>query len=126
MNVTRRQKLIVALVTAVAVLIMVAVTAVVISAVKSTSIRETQTENTALIENTSKTLEIMQGCTTPGEECFDRGQERTAELVAGLTSDLTRVSAYAAACADHVGVQTEDEIFACIVRRLAAADPGRP
>lgn len=121
MNVTRRQVLIAALAGGVAVLVVVAVTAVIVSAVKSTSIRETQTENTTLIENTSKTLEIMQGCTTPGEECFDRGQERTAELVAGLTSDLTRVTAYAAACADQRGVQGEDEIFSCVVSRLAAA-----
>ena len=122
MNLTRRQVLWSVVALAVALLVVVVASAVVVSAVKSTSIRETQTQNTDLLEKTDETLQIMRGCTTPGEECYDRGQRRTAELVAHLTSDLTRVSAYAAACADQAGVQTEDQIFACIVRRLAA-DP---
>lgn len=106
-------------------LVISVVTAAVVSAVKSTSIRESQVENTALIENTDQTLKIIRECTTPGEDCYDRGQARTAAIVARLTNDLTRVSAYAAACADQAGVQTEDEIFACIVRRLAA-EPDDP
>ena len=122
MRLNRRHLLWSVLAVAVLVLVLTVATAVVVAAVKSTSIRETQTQNTALIENTDETLKIIRECTTPGEDCYDRGQSRTAEIVAGLTSDLTRVSAYAAACADHVGVQTEDEIFACIVRRLASVE----
>jgi hypothetical protein len=103
----------------VTVLAIVLVTAIVVAATKSTKIRETQTANTPLLENSNETLKLIRDCTTPGEECFDRGQRRTAEVVANLTSDLTRVSAYAAACADRPGVQGEDEILACVIARLA-------
>lgn len=104
----------------VGVLVVVA-SAVVVSAVKSTSIRETQTANTPLLENTNETLKIIRECTTPGEPCYDRGQRRTATLVRDLTNNLTRVSAYAAACADQPRQQSTDEIFACVVARLAEA-----
>lgn len=121
----RRQVLWVALAAAVALLVIVVATAVIVSATKSTQIRDTQTENTTLLENTNETLKIIRECTSPGQPCYDRGQKSTAEIVAKLTSDLTRVSAYAAACADKPGVQGKDEIFACVVRELAA-EPSKP
>lgn len=119
MNPTRRQLLWSIAAVAVVALIVAVATSTIVSALKSTSIRKTQTENTALIENTAETLRIIRGCTTPGQDCYDRGQRQTAAYIRDLTSDLTRVSAYAAACADKPRQQSTDEIFACVVARLA-------
>lgn len=124
MKPTRRQMTIIVLAITVAVLVIVLTTAIVTSAIKSTSIRETQTSNTPLLQNSNETLKRIRECTTPGEKCFDEGQARTAEIVSELTSNITRVSAYAAACADRAGVQGEDEIFACVVLKLS--EPAKP
>lgn len=119
MNLTQRQALWTFVALLVGGLVVSVVTATVVSAVKSTSIQQNTNENTSLLQNTDETLKIIRGCTTPGEDCYDRGQRSTAAIVADLTNDLTRVTAYAAACADQSGVQGEEEILACVVSRLA-------
>lgn len=65
-----------------------------------------------------ETLRIVKGCTTPGSDCYDRGVRQTARAVA----DINRVVVLAASCADQPDVQTTDEIEACILRELEAAD----
>lgn len=100
-------------------------TAALVSALNSGAIRGTQQANTETLDNSAETLKRVRECTTPGLPCYDDGQKRTAELVARLTNNLTRVSAYAAACADKPGVQGKDEIFACVVAELAA-EPDQP
>lgn len=93
------------------VLVVIVTTAAVVGADNTRIIRKTQQDN-------AETLRIIRSCTTPGDDCFDRGQERTAEVVA----DINEVSIFAAACADMPGNQTVDDIYACVVRRLAATD----
>lgn len=86
-------------------------TATIVGADNTATIRQAQRES-------AESLQIIRSCTTPGMQCFDEGQKRTADAVA----DINRVAVYAAACADKPGVQGRDEIYACVVRSLAKAD----
>jgi hypothetical protein len=94
-----------------AALVVVAVTAAVVGADNSQAIRSTSRDN-------AEALRLIKSCTTPGQECFERGQKQTAEAVA----DINRVTVYAAACADLPGVQGQAEIYACVVEKLAEDD----
>lgn len=99
-------------------LLIIVVASVVISATMSARIRDTQVTNTGTLKATERTLAIVEDCTTPGSECFQEGQRRTAAAIA----DINRVTVYAAACADRPGVQGQSEIYACVVESLAEDD----
>jgi hypothetical protein len=101
----------------VAALVLALVTAVLTSATKSTEIRDQQEQNSPLIENTDQTLQIIEGCTTPGRACYERGQRQLAKAV----GDINRVVVLAAACASGPVARTEAEIRACVLKQL----PGR-
>lgn len=64
--------------------------------------------------STRDVLEEVRSCTTPGGECYQRGQESTVKAV----GDINRIVVYAAACADRRGVNTEQEIQACVLKLL--------
>lgn len=88
-------------------------------------VRETQQGNASVLksaqaaaESAEKGTDRIEDCTTPGRKCYDDGQKQTAQYL----SDLNRVIAYAAACADQAGVQTEAEVYACVIQRLADDD----
>ena len=81
------------------------------SADNTNAIRQVQSGN-------QETLRLIRSCTTPGQECFERGQEQTANAVA----DINRVAVYAAACADRPRKQTVEEIQSCVIARLAESD----
>lgn len=98
----------------VAALVLLLVTSVLTSATKSTEIRDQQEQNSPLIENTDQTLQIIEGCTTPGRACYERGQRQLAKAV----GDINRVVVLASACASGPVVRTETEIQACILERL--------
>jgi hypothetical protein len=87
-------------------------TATLVGADNTNTIRTSQRAN-------AETLRLIQDCTQPGGECYDRGQKQTADVVA----DLNRAAVYAAACADKPGVQGKDEIYACVIRLFAADKP---
>lgn len=91
------------------------ISSVLVSAVKSSEIREVQRTNTLSLTNSERTLDLIEDCTTPGGECYQRSQERTASVV----GDIGRLSAYAAACADKKGVQGRGEIYNCVLRLLS-------
>lgn len=74
------------------------------------------TSNTKAIKDTQQSI---RSCTTPGQECYDRGQEQTSKAIA----DINRVTVYAAACADEPGVQGQAEIYSCVIDRLASDQP---
>ena len=65
---------------------------------------------------TATTNQRLIDCTTPTGECYKQGQKRTARAV----SDIGKVAAYAAACADQPGRQGQAEVLECVLRRLAA------
>lgn len=103
-------------------LLIALIAAAVISATKSTQVRATQQQNTTLLKNSSESLDLIKGlveevqsCTTPGRECHERNQRATANAI----DSINRAAVFAAACADQRGVQGEDEIYACVIRRLA-------
>lgn len=87
-------------------------------------IRVAQQSNAQTLRETHRTLDVVQSCTTPGRECFKRGQKQTS----GAIADINRVSIYAAACADRPRQQTVEQIQACVIERLAqdAHRPPRP
>jgi hypothetical protein len=78
------------------------------------TVRETQ-------KVSKSSVETIRDCTEPEGQCYQESQKRTAKVVA----DIGKVSAYAAACADRPGTQTEDDVLACVLRRLAK-DEQRP
>jgi len=120
-HLTRRQVIwsIVAVVVAFSVAALAA--AAFVSAFKATEIRDAQLSNTKTLRNTERTLDLIEDCTTPGRDCYDRGQKRTADAVA----NINKVAVYAAACADRRGVQGRAEIFTCVIRALAQEDRKR-
>ena len=65
------------------------------------------------------TNERIVDCTTPGGKCYQQGQERTGQAV----GDILKGATYAIACADKRGVQTEAEIQACVLKRIAKEKP---
>lgn len=100
--------------------VIVVVVAILVSATKSTAIRDTQVTNTQLLENTGATLELIQSCTTPGEPCYDDGQKRTAAAV----GDINRVIVLAAACSvgldpDYSVDKRQVAIQECVIERLS-------
>jgi hypothetical protein len=95
----------------VAALTVTMLTATIVGADNTNIIRQAQRDN-------AETLRLIRSCTTPGQECFDRGQERTANVVA----DINRVAVFAAACADKPRRQTVQQIQSCVIARLAAED----
>lgn len=122
MTVSRRQIAWFALGAALAGVVLALVFAVFTSASKSTEIRDSQQKNSPLInktnravQNTNKALRIVQGCTTPGERCYERAQRQTADAV----SNINRVVIIAAACASEPGTHSVEEIQACVIARLA-------
>lgn len=72
-------------------------------------IRDAQKVNTAA-------LQVIKDCTTPHRECYERSRAQTA----GAVADINRITVYASACADRPGEQTQGEIQACVIQRLAA------
>lgn len=92
----------------VAALVVLQLTATLVGADNTSTIRQSQ-------RNNAETLQIIKSCTTPGQECFDRGQKQTADVVA----DINRVAVLAAACADRPRQQTVEDIQSCVISRLA-------
>lgn len=95
--------------------------AIVVAAVTATQIREAQVTNTQTINNTDETLRLIRDCTQPEGECYQRGQDNTADVV----DNIGLLSAYAAACADQPEQQSADEIQACVLDLLDRPRPKR-
>ncbi len=60
------------------------------------------------------TREKIADCTTPNGECYQRGEERTGEVLI----DVGEIVRLTMACADKAGVQTEEEIQRCVEKGL--------
>lgn len=78
------------------------------------SVQEGQRANT-------RTLELIESCTTAGGECYERGQENTANVIGVLNDYQRRVVALAVACADQPGNQTVEQVTRCVERGLRSA-----
>ena len=77
-------------------------------------IRMSQTSGTDLIEQTKRGTSRIEDCTTPGRECYERGQSQLKDTVAGLN----RYGILVAACASGPYVRSDDEITQCVVAKL--------
>lgn len=95
----------------VAALTVTMLTATIIGADNTNTIRTSQRAN-------AETLRLIRSCTTPGQDCFERGQRQTADAVA----DINRVAIFAAACADKPRRQTVEQIQSCVIARLSRSD----
>lgn len=96
-------------------------TAILVAASKATDIRDSQVTNTRTLDNSERTLRIIEDCTTPGQPCYERGVRRTANAV----GDIQRVIVLAAACSVGLDpsrsvVERQSAIQACVIERLAA------
>lgn len=92
------------------------------------SVRATQIEGTPTGRKLLASADRILDCTDAEGECTKRNQARTAEAVADLTGNLTRVVVLASACsaglADDLTVrEREVAIQACIIDRLASEKP---
>lgn len=118
---TRRNVLWALMVLAGVVVVVAVVTSTIVSARNTALIRQTQLTNTGILKSTKQTAELVEECTTPGGECYERGQENTGKAV----SDIGRVTVLAAACAaslspEQVDVPTRaDMIQRCIEQQLS-------
>lgn len=80
------------------------------------SVRESQRANT-------RTLELIESCTTAGGKCYEHNQETTADVIGLLNDYQRRVVTLAAACADQPETQTAAQIRRCIDAGLRAQRP---
>lgn len=80
-----------------------------------------QNTNARKIDASEQSLALIKSCTTPGMDCYERGQRQSAKAV----GDINKVIILAAACAsglpDGVTVaERQDLISTCVIDRLAA------
>lgn len=99
-----------------ATLVAMLVVALVVLVVLLSNVRETQLGGTPTGKKLLAAAERIQSCTTPGRECSEENQRRTAALIAGLTMSNEEASADAAACAAQPSVIAEEDT----TRRAAA------
>ena len=65
------------------------------------AVRQTQVYNTARAKDTQTLAEQIRSCTTPGGECYDRGQKQTAKAVGTIGVTQQAAAAAGAYCATH-------------------------
>lgn len=89
-------------------------------------IRSTQTSNKPTLTNAAhaaqqakKGTDRIIECTTPGRDCYDRGQVRLAKTVQGLTVSNRKAAAAAASCAAQIPHPTFRSVYRCMVVSLA-------
>lgn len=80
-------------------------------------IRDSQKTNTKTLDYSKRTLKLVNDCVTPGESCFDDGQERQGQIITTVTEQQREAAVYAAACADQPDEQTVSEIYTCVVKQ---------
>ena len=89
-------------------------------------VRDTQIEGTPLGKQLAASSERILDCTESTGVCYQRNQQRTAELVTGLNDYQLKVVAAGAACSSKFTDRDlpirllEVRINACMVARLAA------
>ena len=94
-------------------LVVLLVVAVIQTWVLADDIRNAQKSNQSV-------LGYVQDCTTPGGECFERGQDQTAQAVSGINAGTLRIIAAALAC-EADGITERAELAECTTKRAAKA-----
>lgn len=84
-----------------------------------TEIRATQQEGSPSSKRIIALSNLIAGCVTPGDTCYDDGQKRTADAVESITTSIGTITAITVACGDQAGQQTVTQIRACVTKQLA-------
>lgn len=106
-----------------ALMMMVQLASAILGAVNTQLIRDQQKSNTNVLSSTDQALELLQDCTLPEGDCYQRGQETASKAV----GDIGQVTVFAAACAaplDRVGLSV-DERASAIEKCVRALLDGR-
>lgn len=82
-------------------------------------IRQTQQDGSPILKEVIALSETISSCVTPGKPCYDNGQARTGKAV----ESINKITTLAIACADEAGVQTLEEIRACVLKNLSEETP---
>lgn len=98
----------------------------VLGVVTIVQVRQAQQQNSPLVEQVAQGNERIKDCTTPAGECYQRGQEATADAIKILlqgTKAQTRAAALASATAAAICIKadpasTVPEIAACVKEHL--------
>jgi len=77
-------------------------------------IRATQQDGSPSSKRLISLSNLIAGCVTPGEPCYDNGQKQTA----GVVSSIGEMTAITVACGDLPGEQTVAQIRACVTEQL--------
>lgn len=124
----RRQVTVTVLAVAGGLLVIIALTAVVVAAFTTASIRSTQTDNTGKIDNAERaasaaedaakeakrTAELLEDCVNPEGKCAQQGQKQTAKAI----GDIGQLQVNAVACAFTESSGAEDMPPRELARRI--------
>lgn len=94
----------------------------------TTEVRDTQIEGTPTGKKLIASADRILDCTDTTGDCYKRNQESTAQAVADLTGNLTRVVVLASACSSDLPRalsvrEREVAIQSCIIDRLSHEKP---
>lgn len=80
------------------------------------AIRETQQSGSPLLKEVQEATKAIQGCTTPGESCYERGDDTATRAIV----EVNRIITLTIVCADQTGSQSLPEISKCVTEQLEA------
>jgi hypothetical protein len=66
------------------------------------------------------TQQQLKSCVEPTGQCYKDAQQNTTDIIGEPHGPINTVTALAAACADRPGVQTAQDIVACVTDALEA------
>lgn len=80
------------------------------------TIRQTQVDNTAKVDNTAEAVRLIKDCTDPSGDCYQRGQKRTAEAIVGINEGTLHVVVAALSCQAD-GITEREALARCTIER---------
>jgi archaellum component FlaG (FlaF/FlaG flagellin family) len=87
-------------------------------------VRGTQQTNTKKTDSSFQTLKLIKSCTTPGQPCYERGQQQTAGAVANINKVVILASACSIGLSGDLSVEHRQTLIeSCVIQRLAADAP---
>lgn len=89
------------------------------TAVGTFLIRNQQTDRAPITDGIAKNTAVIQGCTTPGEKCYERSQKQLRDAI----SQLNQFGALVAACSSGGETRTYEQVVRCVQDRAASLPP---
>jgi len=78
------------------------------------AIRATQQEGSPSQQRLVTLTNLIAGCVTPGQPCYENSRKQTA----GAVGSINEITAITVACGDLPGEQTVAQIRACVTQQL--------